>query len=150
MYTETVKILERQLKDEALKNEFTFNSENMQLAYKIICRAEGIKPGKIFFFNPGKHPSKYRHLKKYLNEFDGGVCLEIKKNVLFFKIKKYRLFIEKDYKWPIYLLHELTHQILMKEMKYSSHGKLFKKLFEALADKYFQILVSITTSEIKK
>ena len=144
MYTETAKNLERALKDRFEKIGFNFLDKNLKLAYQIICKAERIKPGKVFFFN---FEPQIIH-DEYLTDFSGGRCLEFKKRILLFKVKRYRIYIEKDYKWPIYLLHEITHQILMKEKNYSGHGKIFKKLFVSLADRYFLIFTEITNADV--
>jgi len=139
MYTKLIKECERQIN--TYPGQVPTDEKFLKFAYHFLCKAEKVKPGKIYYFDRRKHTGK--HFK----EFKGGVCLE--RISPLFGIRRYRIYIERDNLWLLYLIHEFTHQLLMKEQHYYGHGKLFRKLHEAFTNLYFMPIFYLFDKTLK-
>lgn len=142
MYVEKIKVYERILNNE--KYPVPLTPEFLNFVYRFLCKAEKIKPGRVTFYDPAKHTGK--HFK----DFVSGICLQKSFRILFFPVRRYSIYIDKNRLWLIVLFHEFTHQILMKELKHTGHGKLFKELQKQLFDKYFHMIFLLFNKELKK
>lgn len=142
MYVETIKKCERLLLKS--KKPIPLTDDYLKFAYKFLCKAEKIKPGKIRFHDPAKHKGKM------FKDFDGGVCIWFRHNFVMFAVNRFHIYVKRDELWLLKVFHEVTHQILIKDGRGHRHGKIFFELQDKLIEKYFNVIFLAFNSIIEK
>lgn len=118
--------------DKALRANIDRKKVFLVAMYKTLCRNEGIKAAKDVDFT--------------------------KENESFFEVRTRRIFgvpisrrrkirIKNDPKWPVYLFHEVAHQIRYEDDHDTSHGQEFDVIYRLLLTKYFDRFISVFYDE---
>ncbi|MCF6365289.1 MAG: hypothetical protein L3J35_03710 [Bacteroidales bacterium] len=112
-------------------NELDLTNENLKTAYNLLCHYESIREAKVYFDNELPEKINGRYIIKY-------------RKIIFFNVRtKNRILIKPDKYWLLYLLHEFTHQLLVRDIGFTGHGQNFKKLNEYLITRYFDVIYKL-------
>ncbi|MCF6185729.1 MAG: hypothetical protein L3J56_14115 [Bacteroidales bacterium] len=113
------------------KNELKASSENLKKAYSVLCHYESIRKAKIIFDNELPEKINGRYIIKF-------------RRLLIFRIRtKNRILIKPEKYWLLYLFHEFTHQLMVRDIGFTGHGHNFTRLNEYLINRYFDAIFKL-------
>ena len=123
-------------------DELKASDKNLKAAYKILTAFEKMPKAKVLFSENIKDDNE--------NDISGQYIIQYSKNKIFPVRLKNRIIIRPDKYWLLSLIHEFSHQILVRDLGYYEHGHLFRKTIKYLINRYFDnILTALLETQDK-